>query len=198
VLIDSYLTFRDRINSIVSCGHLRSMQIFALFLSQDARILCRAFTTYVRPVLEYCSPVWSPVTVTLINQLESVQRCFTKRLPRFQTLPYDERCALLGLDRLKLRRLRADLILCYKIVRGLVLLSPDSFFTFICNSRTRGHSFELFLPDSRINYRQHFLAVHVLRIWNSLPEDVVSAAHLSLFISRLVRVNVNHFLIGKM
>jgi len=74
-------------------------------------------------MVEYCSPVRSPVTVTLINQLESVQRRFTKRLPGFQTLPYDERCALLGLDRLELRRLRADLILCYKITRGLVLLS---------------------------------------------------------------------------
>ena len=39
-----------------------------------------------------------------------------------------ERCALLGLDRLELRRLRADVILCYKIIRGLVLLSPGSFF----------------------------------------------------------------------
>ena len=78
-------------------------------------------------MLEYCSPVWSPVAVTLRNQLESVQRRFTKRLRGFQTLPYDERCALLGLDRLELRRLRADLILCYKIIRGLVLLSPDSF-----------------------------------------------------------------------
>ena len=39
----------------------------------------------------------------------------------------------------------------------------------------------------------------MLRIWNSLPEDVVSAAHLSLFISRLlVPVNLNQFLIGKM
>ena len=35
---------------------------------------------------------------------------------------------ILGLDRLELRRLRADLILCYKIIRGLALLSPDSFF----------------------------------------------------------------------
>jgi len=43
-----------------------------------------------------------------------------------------------------------------------------------------------------------FFAVRVLRIWNSLPEDVVSAAHLSSFINRLVRVNLNQFLIGKM
>ena len=47
------------------------------------------------------------------------------------------------------------------------------------------------LPDSRVNYRQPVFAVRVLRIWNSLAEDVVSAAHLSLFISRLVRVNLN-------
>jgi len=152
VLIDSHLTFRDHINSIVSRGHLRSMQIWRCFLCKGASILCKAFTTYVRPMLEYCSPIWSPVAVTLINQLESVQRRFTKQLPGLQTLPYDERCALLGLDRLELRRLRADLILCYKIIRRLVLLSPDSFFTFICNSRTRGHSFKLFLPDSRVNF----------------------------------------------
>jgi len=80
------------------------------------------------------------------------------------------------------------------------LLSPDSFFTFICNSRTRGHSFILFYRIQGLIVFVHniFFAVHVLRIWNSLPENVVSAAHLSLFISRLVRVNLDQFLIGKM
>jgi len=38
-----------------------------------------------------------------------------------------------------------------------------------------------------------FFAVRVLRIWNSLPEDIVSTAHLSLFISRLERVKLNQF-----
>jgi len=33
--------------------------------------------------------------------------------------------------------------------------------------------------------RQHFVTVRVLRIRNSLPEEVVSADHLSLFIRRL-------------
>ena len=38
---------------------------------------------YARPMLEYHSPIlWSPVAVTLINQLESLQRRFTKRLYR--------------------------------------------------------------------------------------------------------------------
>jgi len=66
----------------------------------------------------------------------------------------------------------------------------------ICNSRTRGHSFKLFLPDSRITCRKHFFAVQVLKIWNALPEEVVSADHLTLFVRTKI-VNLNHFLIGK-
>jgi len=39
VLIDSHLTFRDHINSIVSRGHLRAMQIWRCFLCKDASLL---------------------------------------------------------------------------------------------------------------------------------------------------------------
>jgi len=35
-------------------------------------------------------------------------------------LSYNERLSVLGLERLELRRIRADLIMCYKIVNGLV------------------------------------------------------------------------------
>ena len=70
------------------------------------------------------------------------------------------------------------------------MLSADIFFTYICNPTLTVllvvHSLNLLLPDSMGIYcRQHFLAVRVLRIWNSLPEEVVSADHLSLFIRRL-------------
>jgi len=72
-----------------------------------------------------------------------------------------ERCALLGLDRLELRRLRADLIysLLQDYTRSGFVVARQFFFTFVCNSKTRGHSFKLFLPDSRVNCRQHFFAV---------------------------------------
>ena len=97
------------------------MQIWRCFL-------CKAFTTYVRPLLEYCSPVWSPTSVALVNDLESSQRRYTKRLPGFNLISYDDRCARVGIDRLELRRLRADSILCYKILHGLVLPSSGDFF----------------------------------------------------------------------
>ena len=100
----------------------------------------RAFITYVRPLLEYCSPVWSPSSKTLTDQLESVQWRFTKRLPGLQSITYDEHCACLKIDRLELRRLYADLILCYKIIHGLTVLPSEKFFTITANRVTRGHA----------------------------------------------------------
>jgi len=95
----------------------------AMFLCKDTDrpILIEAFTTYVRPFLEYYSPVWSPTSVALVNDFESVQRRFTKRLPGFKLISYDDRCARLGIDHLELRRLRVDLILYYVIKSSTVL-----------------------------------------------------------------------------
>ena len=146
---------------------------------------------YVRPLLEYCSPIWSPTPVALVNDLASVQRRFTKRLPGFKFISYDDRCARLGIDRLELRRLRADLILCYKILHGLVLLSFDDF----ChnNRATRGHNFKLFIPESGVvDCRKRFFAVRI----NLMPDDVVSADSLSLFVGRL-GVDLGGFLVGR-
>jgi len=58
-----------------------------------------AFIMYVWPMLQHCSPVWSTVSVSLFNKLfnklESVQRCFTKRLPGFNlNLVWRSRIAL--------------------------------------------------------------------------------------------------------
>ena len=80
VLMDSRLTFCDHIKSIVSRGHFRAMQIWRCFY-----VKIKAFTTCLRPLLEYCSLVWSPTSVTLVNDLESVQRRFTKHLPGFKS-----------------------------------------------------------------------------------------------------------------
>jgi len=57
VLVDSHPSFRDHINSVVSRGHVRAAQIWRGFMCKDVDNLIKAFTTYVRPMLEYCSPI---------------------------------------------------------------------------------------------------------------------------------------------
>ena len=77
---ESNLKFKARINDIVNSAHQRSALIYRSFLSRDTYNLILAFKTYVRPLLKYFSPVWSPTHVMLIRSVEAVQLGFTKRL----------------------------------------------------------------------------------------------------------------------
>jgi len=63
-----------------------------------------------------------------IEQVEKVQRRFTKRLLGTSRMSYDERLQKLGLPRLELRRLHLDSIFCHKIAFGLVCVIFNDFF----------------------------------------------------------------------
>jgi len=47
---------------------IRSRLILKCFSSRNKDLLLKAYITYVRPILEYCSPVWSPHLKYLINK----------------------------------------------------------------------------------------------------------------------------------
>jgi hypothetical protein len=129
VIIDSELSMAAHINYIVGKSSRRAHLITKCFLSRDRNTLVRAFLTYVRPILEYASPVWSPYTRTDICKLESVQRRFTKRLPGLRDLDYQTRLAILYIESLPLRRLRSDIIFTYKVLFGLTDVSIGTFFS---------------------------------------------------------------------
>jgi len=71
-----------------------------------------------------------------------VQRRFTKRLKGLSELSYDDRLKLLNLERLEIRRLRFDLLCCYKIIFGLMRIYREAFFE-LRTSCTRGHPYKL-------------------------------------------------------
>ena len=106
----------------------RSALIFRCFLSRDCANLIRAFRVYNRPLLEYSSTVWSPSTKYLIDDIEGVQRSFTKRLPGYGELSYEQRLRRSKLQSLEHRRLISDLITCYNIVHGHSSLKFSDFF----------------------------------------------------------------------
>jgi len=95
-------------------------------------------------------------------------------------------------ESLELRRLKTDLIMCFEILRGFTNVIPSEFFV-RSSWHTRGHSMQLFYPDSRVTVRQIFFSVRVVQIWNKLPEEVVSASIVSAFISRLNSMRVSFF-----
>jgi len=86
VIIDSKLRFNKHIANIVSKAHSRAALIRRCFKYRDPCLLFRAFTVFVRPLLEYCSPVWNPHYHCDIDKIESVQRRFTKYIDGFKNL----------------------------------------------------------------------------------------------------------------
>jgi len=181
VYIDKNLRFSDHYACIVAKAHQRASLILRCFRTRDPQILYKAFVTYVRPLIEYCSPVWCPVYKTDVDMFEKVQRRFTKRLRGLHDMSYKQRLCFLHADTLELRRLKSDLTMMYKIFHTLVDINASDFFVLSANVTTRGHSFKLDKQLCKINARQHSFACRRIDCWNSLSDIVVSAASLQSF-----------------
>ncbi len=145
--------------------------IYRTFVSRDIHLLVRAFTTYVSPTLEHNTAIWSPLNKGDIERVEKVQRRFTKWLPGLKHSTYGQRLKCINLESLELRRLHADLTMCYKIVFGLINLSFTEFFAFSPNTVTRSHQYKLYVNHSK-GVRKHFFAERVVSPWNSLPVNI--------------------------
>ena len=145
----------------------------------------------VRPVLEYASPVWSPVKRGKIEQLESVQRRMTKIIPVLKKKPYSERLKQLGLPTLEYRRLRTDLIQIYKIIHDLEYKPVGLSLELSDCGKIRGHKFKIKKLSCNTKYRQNVLALRTVNWWNQLPNKVVEAENINIF-KEIDRLNV-HF-----
>ena len=196
IMFDNNLKFVHHIQDIVSRASKRAHLIFRCFLSRNTNNLIKAFITYVRPLLEYASSVWSPSYLYLITHIESVQRSFTKRLPFSTSLSYAERLANLKLQSLEHRRLIFDLVLVFKIIHGFSSLNFTDFFSFANNNNysSRGHPHRLCIPLNKNNTRNFFFSSRVVPAWNSLPASTVAAPNPISFKKALFKVNLSKFL----
>ena len=147
IIIDDKLTFSCHILSSTKKAYKQSIIMSHCILSKHPHLLKSAFTSYVRPIMEYASPVWSHFTKD-IDALERVQRRFTKSFSNIQSLPYSARLTRIDLD---VRRNHIDLITYFRLIYGLTHLDYTSFFSPRLNSVTRGHPYTLIKPPVRLN-----------------------------------------------
>jgi hypothetical protein len=130
VTVDSKLRFTSHINNKIAIADVSASLILKCFVSRDVETLLRAFKTCVQPLLEYASCVRSRTYDNAVQQIESGQRKFTKRLPGFAHTDYGGRLAALNLDSLELRRLHLDFIHAYKILFWLLSVRANDYFFF--------------------------------------------------------------------
>ena len=195
VYVDSQLKFGDHINKIIGKAYSRIGVLFKGFVSRNIAVLKQAYLTYIRPLLEYASNVWSPHLIKHINAIELVQKHFTKRIPLLSRLSYPERLALINLEPLELRRLKSDLVLYYKCLHNLSALSSHDYFnTFLHSANTRSGANCLHIPLCSTNAFQNNFFNRNLACWNSLPLHVSNAISVTSFKKNLSTVNFKSFL----
>jgi len=193
VIIDSKLMMSQHVSKMVSKARIRANLIFKCFHSRDQHTLLKVFITYVWPLLEYASQVWSPCTAIEIAKVESVQRSFTKRLPGLNNFDYAKRLSILEVESLELCRLHSDIIYVYKMLFGLVNLDFNDFFVLKVDSVTRGHNYKLLKQHHRLNVRKHFFAERMVSVWNNLKCDIINFDNLQNFKLSLMKCDLSKY-----
>lgn len=123
IIIDSKLSFNPHINSMISKANRVLGGVFRYCSEfKNAKSLVQIFSATVRPIVEYGSIIWYPLYAYQVNNVESVQCRFIKRMKylfwRDADVNVDDVRALLGLFTLEKRRMLHDIVFGVKIING--------------------------------------------------------------------------------
>ena len=88
------------------------------------------------------------------------------------TRSYNDRLRELKLETLEKRRLKNDLVICYKLLHGQIESNCCDFFQLVNYTNTRGHNYKIAKQFSCVNAHKYNFSNRFVDAWNSLPADV--------------------------
>ena len=191
VTINNKLSWNNHIDNIcrkgnASIGFLRrNLQI------SQPHIKAAAYTTLVRPQLEYAATVWDPYTKEKQKQIEMVQR----RAARFVYNNYCRRASVtemlekIGWRSLLQRRADIRLVMFYKCVHGLVAVSITENLEHQTRPSRHSHPMSYYLPSETKTYLQQSFLPRTIAQWNSLPPSIAMTPSLDAFKEGISGIN---------
>ena len=144
-----------------------------------------AYTSLVRPKMEYCASVWDPYTKKDIETLERINRKAARvvynKSYRDKDVSPTKLIADLGWKTLAERREQQRLTMIYRIVNGLIAIPPTHLSKPI-REGTRGHSKKFQELGAEVDPVKFSFYPRTIRQWNSkLREETVSAQSIDSF-----------------
>lgn len=132
VILDHKLSFSNHIEFITTRAKSRLAWIRRFSKEfNDPWVIKKLFFTFVLPILEYASQVWSPKTSNYIKDIESIQKQFLLfalrkfQWPnRFQLPPYKHRLLLLHMNTLEDRRSIAQINFIQSLFNSNIYCPP--------------------------------------------------------------------------
>ena len=186
VTINQNLTWYNHIINICNKAYATRAFLQRNLRQCSPTIKALAYKTYVRPIVEYASVVWSPHVKGDISMLEMVQR----RAARFVFNNFSTYSSVssmlskLNWQSLEVRRSNAIIIMFYKVINNLISINFAQHFQPI-TSHTRGHFKRFISLPARINSYYYSFLPHSIRLWNSLPDNLVTITDLNKFVTNL-------------
>ena len=145
------------------------------YSNSNSQTLLKLYVSFVRPHLEYCSPVWNPHSKRHIEELERVQKFALKVCTKSWDSSYETLLATTNLATLESRRERASLCHLFKIINNLTHYPepPTKQQESHYNTRSSGSTL-LTVPKSNTAYRQHSFVPSMINRWNKLSKEANS------------------------
>jgi len=150
--------------------------------SRDSEGMLILYKTLVRPIVDYCIPVWRPTARKDITKLEKVQKRFTKMIDGCKKISYEQ--SKLNLTTLEDRFYRADMIQVFKILNDNCNIFTEQFLE-LSNRAGRKNSLKLFKRRNNLDTEKFSFTSRVVNPWNDLPDSVVLSEDVNAFKSNL-------------
>ena len=134
-----------------------------------------AYTTLVRPILEYASIIWDPHTASNINKLETVQ-VLQRRSARHTMHNYSRHASVttmlqhLDLPTLQQCRQHSKIIMLYRITHKLASI-PTATYIAPCTRNTQHY----ILPYARTLVFKTSFFPSTIKIWNNLQPVITNS-----------------------
>ena len=176
-----------------------SYQLRKSIKSKNIWTWIKVYKTYIRPKLEFNTPIWSPPHNKDSQDsilLESIQRKFLKFAFKKCSVPfsdYSDRLYKINLLSLLNRRIYFDLVLILKIINNISdLLFDDYFISSNTPYLLRRHNLQI---KSKLNIKTSQWANsffgRVPPLWNNLPTNLVEIEKLEVF-----KINIKSHLLN--
>ena len=190
VTISSSLDWSPHINKIIAQCRRQAAWILRTFSNRDPTTITTLWKSLIRPIIDYCSPLWSPAPNNYgnIDSLESVLRSFSKHIDGLQNSDYKERLTSLKLSSVQRRHERYKIIYVYKIKEGLVPnlandpSNPEESFALLFKYNSR-HGYRCSIPHPRLHHNPAVVARNgsfsstASDLWNCLPRCINSLSN---------------------
>ena len=182
VLVSADCTWSKHIGSITAKARRMSGWALSVFRDRSDDTMLTLLKSIIRPQVEYCCPLWSPVEKSDIALVEETQRHFTRRIESCSGMGYWDRLQHLKILSLQRRRERYMIIHVWKVLHKVVPDSTGLLFTEHPRLGTKASVPRYnYLAQKSISgpYESSF-GVRGAQLWNAMPRAVRSSASLLL------------------